>query len=134
MPFFYNFYNYATCSFANNMNQLSQFRKALALANNQALTFGLSIPVSAAPTVASTSALEARILVVMTTLEVDETIIHIPTLKMGQPSTVATDLSTQEPSPSHSSAKRGRVIVRPLLLKEALLNGVPWKRVASMMF
>lgn len=90
------------------MNQFSQLRKALVLANDQGLTVGLSVPMPATLVNASTSVSDAHISIVVIILKIVETNIPILTLKMGQKAAVVADLSVRGSSPSHSHAKTGR--------------------------
>lgn len=61
------------------MNQLSQLRKELELANDQGLTIGLSVPVPVAHVIASTSIPGVGALVVVTASEM----VLVPTTKIG---------------------------------------------------
>lgn len=65
------------------MNQLSQLRKALELANDKGFVVGLSIPMQVTPIFASTSVLEAQIPTVVTTSKMFETTVLTTTPKIG---------------------------------------------------
>ncbi|CAI8602891.1 unnamed protein product [Vicia faba] len=76
------------------------------------------------PIVASTFVQEDHIPAMVISLEVVETIVPILTSKMGQPTTIVSDLFARRPSLSPSPSRRGRVIVCTLLLKESLFEDV----------
>lgn len=99
-------------------------QKARAFANDKGLTTSLSVLVSEAPVIASTSALEVQMHVMVVVPAIVETIILVIAPEVGQLVTRAAGFSTRELSLSPSPAKRSRVIVRLLLLNEVLTKKV----------
>ncbi|CAI8614182.1 unnamed protein product [Vicia faba] len=86
------FFNHITCVFIDNMNQLSQLRKALASANDQGLTIGLSVPVPGHLPLLLLLFRRLEFLLVISP-EVVKTTVPVLVPKMGQPTTVAAELS-----------------------------------------
>lgn len=129
MPHFY--FIPSNLCFADIMNQLSQLRKALALINDQGLTTGLFIPVSATLVIAYTSISEAQIPVVVIALQVVKTIVLVLTPKMHQSATATIDFSTRGPPPSPSPTNRGQGDSLYTPVKQVLPSELAWRRVES---
>lgn len=83
-------------------------QKARAFANDKGLTTSLSVLVSEAPVIASTSALEVQMHVMVVVLAIVQTTILVTALEVDQLVTRAAGFSTRELSLSPSPTKRSR--------------------------